>query len=216
MLLLLACVILTSNFFRSAGSKPKANKRVGTPAEEVVDQSVFPVRTPDKEGWLGPLSDLLEEEITLPGESRQPSAEGARKNWAFLPPRATSPGAGSTTSSSDVSSSSSQPSQPSVGEAVTWEQRVEQALGEGVAACAAAAREAEDELVASAVATLEGSAASASTEKQKKKAAASEDAKKRAISAKSHIFRKGKVDAARYQYWNVVLILHYAFVLNYS
>ncbi len=53
------------------GAKSKANKRVGTPGEELVDQSVFPVRTPDKEGWLGPLSDLLEEEITLPGESRQ-------------------------------------------------------------------------------------------------------------------------------------------------
>ena len=34
----------------------------------LVDQSVFPVRTPDREGFLGPLSDLLEEEITLPGE----------------------------------------------------------------------------------------------------------------------------------------------------
>ena len=33
-----------------------------------VEQSVFPVRTPDREGFLGPLSDLLEEEITLPGE----------------------------------------------------------------------------------------------------------------------------------------------------
>ena len=36
--------------------------------ELAVDQSVFPVRTPDREGFLGPLSDLLEEEITLPGE----------------------------------------------------------------------------------------------------------------------------------------------------
>ena len=52
----------------------KANKRVGTPGEQIImveeDQSVFPVRTPDKDGFLGPLSDLLEEEITLPGESR--------------------------------------------------------------------------------------------------------------------------------------------------
>ncbi len=56
---------------RSTGTRPKHhNKRVGTPGEEIVDQTVFPVRTPDKEGFLGPLSDLLEEEITLPGESR--------------------------------------------------------------------------------------------------------------------------------------------------
>jgi hypothetical protein len=67
-------------------------------------QSAFPVTTPDR---LGPLSDLLEEEIVLPGESRDTSAsadgrggavekeasEGqvAKKkkgqpNWAYLPP----------------------------------------------------------------------------------------------------------------------------------
>ena len=60
---------------------------------------MFPVRTPDKDGqgWLGPLSDLLEEEITLPGESRRHSLEiegkegaaGARdrKSWPYLPKR---------------------------------------------------------------------------------------------------------------------------------
>ena len=66
--------------------------------------SAFPVSTPDR---LGPLSDLLEEEIVLPGESRDTSAstdgrgggleqgltEGpgtvktkGQSNWAYLPP----------------------------------------------------------------------------------------------------------------------------------
>jgi hypothetical protein len=51
------------------------------------------------------LTDLLEEEIILPGESRDNSASVARggaiekpKNWAYLPPRSPST---STTSSSD-------------------------------------------------------------------------------------------------------------------
>ena len=54
-------------------------------------QSAFPVPTPDR---LGPLSDLMEEEIVLPGESRETSAStrgrGGKKraNWAYLqPPR---------------------------------------------------------------------------------------------------------------------------------
>ena len=48
----------------------------------------------DKAGWLGPLADLLEEEIILPGESRDNSATVGRggaaekpKSWAYLPPR---------------------------------------------------------------------------------------------------------------------------------
>ena len=66
--------------------------------------SAFPISTPDR---LGPLSDLLEEEIVLPGESRDTSAStdgrggqvdkevtlgpGAKQmkgqsNWAYLPP----------------------------------------------------------------------------------------------------------------------------------
>ena len=64
--------------------------------------SAFPISTPDR---LGPLSDLLEEEIVLPGESRDTSAstdgrggekekvdaQGGKKkkehgNWAYLPP----------------------------------------------------------------------------------------------------------------------------------
>ncbi len=51
------------------------------------------------------MTDLLEEEIILPGESRDNSASVARggavekpKNWAYLPPRSPST---STTSSSD-------------------------------------------------------------------------------------------------------------------
>ena len=59
----------------------------------------------DKSGWLGPLADLLEEEIILPGESRDNSASVIRggapekpKNWAYLPPRSPTT---STTSSSD-------------------------------------------------------------------------------------------------------------------
>ena len=71
-------------------------------AGERVSQSAFPISTPDR---LGPLSDLLEEEIVLPGESRDTSAstdgrgvgekekldaQGGQKkehgNWAYLPP----------------------------------------------------------------------------------------------------------------------------------
>ena len=48
------------------------------PQQDLVEQSVFPVRTPDKEGFLGPLSDLLEEEITLPGE------EDAMARWVGI------------------------------------------------------------------------------------------------------------------------------------
>ena len=71
--------------------------------DRLSQQSAFPVSTPDR---LGPLSDLLEEEIVLPGESRDTSAstdgrggakdkadaQGAAKmkgghgNWAYLPP----------------------------------------------------------------------------------------------------------------------------------
>ncbi len=119
------------------------------------------------------------------------SAEG-RRNWAYLPtPSGGSKHSGRRTGS-PTTSTSSDVSSSSVGEAVTWEQRVEQALGEGVAACAAAAREAEEELVANAVATLEGAGGSPSTKEKEE-----EKKKTRAISAKSHIFRKGKVDAAR-------------------
>ena len=67
-------------------------------------QSAFPISTPDR---LGPLSDLLEEEIVLPGESRDTSASvdgrggsvqkdksdghggnkgNSQPNWAYLPP----------------------------------------------------------------------------------------------------------------------------------
>lgn len=122
------------------------------------------------------------------------SAEG-RRNWAYLPtPSGGSKrgGGGGRRTGSPTTSTSSDVSSSSVGEAVTWEQRVEQALGEGVAACAAAAREAEEELVANAVATLEGGGGSPSTKEKEE-----EKKKTRAISAKSHIFRKGKVDAAR-------------------
>ena len=72
--------------------------------DRLSQQSAFPIRTPDR---LGPLSDLLEEEIVLPGESRDTSAStdgrggavekekldgpGGKKkkgqtNWAYLPP----------------------------------------------------------------------------------------------------------------------------------
>ena len=72
--------------------------------DRISQQSAFPISTPDR---LGPLSDLLEEEIVLPGESRDTSAStdgrggavekegpegpGAKKkkgqpNWAYLPP----------------------------------------------------------------------------------------------------------------------------------
>ena len=73
-------------------------------ADRISQQSAFPISTPDR---LGPLSDLLEEEIVLPGESRDTSAStdgrggavqketldchGGKKvsgqpNWAYLPP----------------------------------------------------------------------------------------------------------------------------------
>ena len=73
-------------------------------ADRISQQSAFPISTPDR---LGPLSDLLEEEIVLPGESRDTSAsvEGrggitqkeasdghggkivkSQPNWAYLPP----------------------------------------------------------------------------------------------------------------------------------
>ncbi len=93
------------------------------------------------------------------------------------------------------------------GEARTWEQRVEQALGGGVAACAAAARQAEDELVANAVRTLEGDEDEGGVDKVKEE----DDVKKRAISAKSHIFRKSKVEAARY----VLVDVSIAFSINH-
>ena len=62
------------------------------PLQDIVEQSVFPVRTPDKEGFLGPLSDLLEEEITLPGEEdavarwvgQRPLSGIDRRGLAFL------------------------------------------------------------------------------------------------------------------------------------
>ena len=76
-----------------------------TPEGDPADQSAFPVRTPDKDGFLGPLSDLLEEEITLPGESRHSSAEGpgaGNRSWAYLPSNRKSP-TSSTTSSSVTS-----------------------------------------------------------------------------------------------------------------
>ncbi len=52
----------------AAARKQHKKRRQQQQPPEPIDQSVFPVRTPDKEGFLGPLSDLLEEEITLPGE----------------------------------------------------------------------------------------------------------------------------------------------------
>ena len=58
---------------RVEAQNPMINLPACRPLQDmmVVDQSVFPVRTPDREGFLGPLSDLLEEEITLPGEEDQ-------------------------------------------------------------------------------------------------------------------------------------------------
>ena len=73
-------------------------------ADRISQQSAFPISTPDR---LGPLSDLLEEEIVLPGESRDTSASvdgrgikaqkeashehggqivKSQPNWAYLPP----------------------------------------------------------------------------------------------------------------------------------
>ncbi len=180
---------------RKAKRKPQKrhqkNKRVGTPK---VDQSTFPVRTPDKvspssvqavllvahkafrtfqEGWIGPLSDLLEEEITLPGEGDRQATSPTDKgrNWAFLPDRTTtSPSSDTSSASSSCSASpSSGCSHRAADEELTWEEKVE-ASGDGEA-CE------RGNLVV--------------------KEPPSPEVKTRAISAKSHIFRKGKVEAAR-------------------
>lgn len=125
-------------------------------SRDEIDQSVFPVRTPDKEGFLGPLADLLEEEITLPGESREQSVTAAdkkKKDWAYLPAAPKSP---STSTTSSITSS----------EASLGESTVRQAVDSGKL-------------------TPTDPADAISPGKQ------------RAISAKSHIFRKGKIEAAK-------------------
>jgi hypothetical protein len=122
----------------------KRSRRVG----EDIEQSAFPARTPDKEGFIGPLNDLLEEEIMLPGDSRHQSAsQVGSKDWAYLPTIRKSP---STTSSSSSLAS------PSVSSGLEMEEAATQMSPDVTAATSEA---------------------------------------KRAVSAKSHLFRKGKVEA---------------------
>ena len=92
---------------KGRGRTPTSASSVHSSGRDDVDQSVFPIRTPDKEGFLGPLTDLLEEEITLPGESRHNSAEKGGKNWAYLPQHRKSPTTSTSSSASSGASSSS-------------------------------------------------------------------------------------------------------------
>jgi hypothetical protein len=82
---------------RLAGASVTPTQAGYSSGAEIMSQSAFPIPTPDR---LCPLTDLLEEEIVLPGESREVSAKRRAKNeWAYLPPPR-SPGTSSTSSDS--------------------------------------------------------------------------------------------------------------------
>ena len=81
---------LSSNT-QSPESAPKSHKKHtkkrtrSKDNKDAIDQTVFPVRTPDKDGFLGPLSDLLEEDSQLPDEDEcRDSPATERKKWAYL------------------------------------------------------------------------------------------------------------------------------------
>eukprot|EP00095_Tigriopus_kingsejongensis_P009409 maker-scaffold143_size313727-snap-gene-1.22 protein:Tk09409 transcript:maker-scaffold143_size313727-snap-gene-1.22-mRNA-1 annotation:"PREDICTED: uncharacterized protein LOC100142575" len=176
---------------------------------EGIDQSVFPVRTPDKEGFLGPLTDLLEEEIMLPGESRETSARAGSRNWAYLPQNRMSPTASSTSSTSsgdlhphkDSSPLSSKPwhqrkrhkhKQPSPSPSNSACSEQLQILGEPSVASRKLSSCTKEEEVQHFQGLGEGATALASDLPLPD----SPDLKKRALSAKSHITRKGKIQSS--------------------
>lgn len=203
----------------SAFSSPSAG---GAGTDKVSQHSAFPAPTPDR---MGPLSDLLEEEIVLPGESRDTSANikgrgrraepataagqgaatgggGGRSskkgaNWAYLPPPR-SPTT-STTSSDTCSRDEGIRTLPS------WKAEVEKTrqianqyrkvLSDTFRSSSSGGEDEDDDGV---VVHHEGEV-SGDGEGQSSLAAAASTGlgglKKRAVSAKSHIFRKGKVES---------------------
>lgn len=186
---------------KSRGRTPPSTSSAA--ARDDVDQSVFPIRTPDKEGFLGPLTDLLEEEITLPGESRQNSAEKGGKNWAYLPQHRKSPtsstssssssGASSTSASSAVAALGAVAAPPDASSpSVPWHQQVAETLN---LTGRRTSREEDNSDPGEPEEQVEGAGA---VDDEALAAARSEENKKRALSAKSHIFRKGKIEASKY------------------
>lgn len=187
----------------------KSNKKSGKFASNEVDQSSFPIRTPDKEGFLGPLTDLLEEEILLPGESRETSAESAGRNWAYLPQNRKSPTASTTssTSSGEIQPNKNVSSPPS---SKSWHQRKQRhklhkqpSPSPSNSACSVdpivevpLSRKLSSSTKEEETQHFQGSGEGATAMSSELPLPDSPDSKKRALSAKSHITRKGKIQSS--------------------
>lgn len=187
----------------------KSNKKSGKFASNEVDQSSFPIRTPDKEGFLGPLTDLLEEEILLPGESRETSAESAGRNWAYLPQNRKSPTASTTssTSSGEIQPNKNVSSPPS---SKSWHQRKQRhklhkqpSPSPSNSACSVdpivevpLSRKLSSSTKEEETQHFQGSGEGANAMSSELPLPDSPDSKKRALSAKSHITRKGKIQSS--------------------
>eukprot|EP00094_Tigriopus_californicus_P009459 TCALIF_09122-PA protein Name:"Protein of unknown function" AED:0.06 eAED:0.04 QI:0/0.6/0.33/0.83/0.8/0.66/6/74/974 len=187
----------------------KSSKKPGRFASNEVEQSSFPIRTPDKEGFLGPLTDLLEEEIMLPGESRETSAESAGRNWAYLPQNRKSPTASTTssTSSGEIQPHKNVSSPPS---SKSWHQRKQRhkqhkqpSPSPSNSACSAdpivevpLSRKLSSSTKEEETQHFQGSGEGATAMSSELPLPDSPDSKKRALSAKSHITRKGKIQSS--------------------
>merc|ERR1719225_909441 len=146
---------------------------------EIISQSAFPIPTPDR---LGPLTDLLEEDMSeLP--SRETSGK-KRPDWSFLP-RPKSPGSTTTSSESIEDGLSVAPWQEEVAKTREMAKQYRKVLDETFGT---RVEEIEDiEVVVNQPDDQNSSSNGSGGEP-------SSSLKKRAISAKSHIFRKGKIE----------------------
>lgn len=131
----------------------------------------------------------------IPGESRQHSAESKGKNWAYLPKHRRS--------SSSTSSSGSSESILSQEEAEERRRKSKSPSPEERKKSAATARRknsegarAKEAMPASEEASRGKEGSEAGTGAATAGSSADSSYKKRALSAKSHVFRKGKIEAA--------------------
>lgn len=153
---------------------------------ELQSQSAFPIPTPDR---LGPLTDLLEEDDQTPLESRENSGKNRKPiDWSYLP-RPKTPG--STTSSSESYMTEDGGGR---GQASPWHNEVAKTR-----VMAKRYSKVLDETFGTQVEIIEDIEATdkeipASGGEEAEQVTNENETKKRAVSAKSHIFRKGKIE----------------------